>query len=160
MQPTIRIFTGADQDRLRQFISAQQARLEHEAEALAQLRRRVEEGEVVGADEIPGEVVTIYSQIRVSDVANERSHVMTVALPSHSEFHGGSTLVRAHPALEVIGARVGDEVTWSSAHGRRRARIDEILFQPEASSRRSRRRARQPTTAHRPVRGHWQEQRI
>jgi regulator of nucleoside diphosphate kinase len=143
MQPTIRVFTAEDQDRLRQFISAHQARIAREADALAQLDARVEEGEMVSADEVSGDIVTIYSQIRVQDIDNGRSWVLTVALPAESDFQGQNTLLNAYPAVELIGARVGDEFEWYSAGQQRRARVEEILFQPEASNRHSRQRARQ-----------------
>jgi len=147
VQPTIRVFTAADQDRLRQFISAHQTRVAREADALAQLSAKVEEGEVVSADEVPGDIVTIYSQIRVQDVDSGRSWVSTVALPAESDFHGANTLLNAYPAVELVGARVGDEFEWRSAGRQRRARVEEILFQPEASERHSRERARQASLA-------------
>jgi transcription elongation GreA/GreB family factor len=81
----MRVFTAADQDRLRQFISAQQARLARESDALELFRRRVEEGEVVSSDQVSSDVVTLYSQVRVQDVDNGRSFVLTVALPSGLE---------------------------------------------------------------------------
>jgi regulator of nucleoside diphosphate kinase len=145
----MRVFTSEDHNRLRQFISAQEARLAREGEALAQLSRRVDEGEVVSVDEVASDLVTMYSQIRVQDVDDGRSFVLTVALPPERHFHRERTLPHAYPAVELIGARVGDELEWLSAGQQRRARVEEILFQPEASARHSRRHAPQAVDAKR-----------
>jgi regulator of nucleoside diphosphate kinase len=126
---TTLLFTAQDQERLRQFISVHEARLAREAEALARLNARAESGQIVDADEVPPDLVTMYSQVRLQDIDSGRFYVTTVALPLERQPIEGS-LSRAHPAAALLGARVGDEIVWRSAGRLHRARIAELLFQP------------------------------
>ena len=135
MRVTTRVFTNRDQDRLRRFISTQQARLAREAKDLARLSARAEHGSIVSPNEVPSDLVTMYSQIRVQDANTGRSCVTTVALPSEHEIHGADSLLRTYPAVELLGARVGDELAWSSAGREHRVRVEEILFQPGPAAR-------------------------
>lgn len=138
MKATTPLYTPADRDRLRRFISLHEARLSREAEALALLSARVEGGRGVEPENMPSDRVTMHSQVRMQDADSGRLYIQTVALPSEREPDGSHSLLRSYPALALLGARVGDDVVWRSAGRLHRARIAELLFQPEASARRAR----------------------
>jgi len=70
------------------------------------------------------------------DADSGRTYVTTVSLPRDGEVGTGASLLRAYAKIALLGACVGDDIVWRSAGRLRRARIEQILFQPEASARR------------------------
>jgi regulator of nucleoside diphosphate kinase len=129
LKSTTALLTRADQDRLRRFISVHEARLAREEEALALLSSRVESAQIVDPRDVPGDLVTMHSQLRVRDPDTGRSHVITVTLPME---HGSDSFQRAFTIAAVLGARAGDDMVWRYTGGIRRACIQEVFFQPES----------------------------
>jgi hypothetical protein len=70
------------------------------------------------------------------DADSGRTYVTTVSLPRDGEVGSGASLLRAYAKIALLGACVGDDIVWRSAGRLRRARIEQILFQPESSTRR------------------------
>jgi regulator of nucleoside diphosphate kinase len=124
-----------DRDRVRRFILLNEARLAREEEALALMSARLERGRLMEAGDFPADVVTLHSQVRMRDADSGQSYVTTVSLPRDGEVGSGASLLRAYAKIALLGARVGDDIVWRSASRLRRARIEQILFQPETSSR-------------------------
>ena len=150
MPSTTLQFTAEDQDRLRRFISVHEARLAREAEALALLTARVESGRIVDADEVPPDLVTMNSQVRLQDADSGRFYVTTVVLPPERRSDGGS-LSLAYPSAALLGARVGDQIVWRSAGRLYCVRIEALLFQPDSQVPRMRDQAEHATVAHTPI---------
>ena len=125
-----------DRDRVRRFILLNEARLAREEEALALLSARIERCRLLEAGEFPANVVTLDSQVRMRDADSRRSYLTTVSLPRDGEVRGGASLLRAYAKIVLLGACVGDDIVWRSAGRLRRARIEQLIFQPESSSRR------------------------
>lgn len=134
--PSVRFLNREDRDRIRRFISLNEARLAREEEALAILSTRLERGDLLETLEFPPDVVTLDTQVRLRDADSGRLYVTTVTLPREGKSLGAASLLRAYPRIALLGARVGDDVVWRSAGRLRRARIEEILFQPESAARR------------------------
>jgi regulator of nucleoside diphosphate kinase len=145
------LFTSQDQERLRRFISLHEARLAREAEALALLNARVESARIVDAEDVPPDLVTMYSQVRLKDADSGRFYVTTVALPPNGEPRGGS-LSLAYPSAALLGARVGEEIVWRSAGRLQCARIEALLFQPSSPSRHVRSQVQHASGAHSRIR--------
>ena len=72
-----------------------------------------------------------------ASAATGRLYVTTVTLPMEGKSTRAASLLRAYPRVALLGARVGDDIVWRSAGRLRRARIEQILFQPESSARRA-----------------------
>jgi regulator of nucleoside diphosphate kinase len=138
MQFTRAVLSRTDRDRLRRFISAHERRLTRERDALALLSARLERAEIVGPHEVPPEAVTMHSQIRMQQNENGRAVINTVTLPLDAQVEAEAPLLRVLPAAALLGAREGDEMAVPSSGGRRHARIEKVLFQPEGAARRAR----------------------
>jgi regulator of nucleoside diphosphate kinase len=141
MESTRAVFTGADRDRLRRFISAHEQRLSREQEALARLRARVESAHVVDAQDVPPERVTLHSQIRLQDYERRRDVITTLTLPTDVQVEMDAPLLRTYPTASLLGAREGDDTVLPALEGYRHGRIDKVLFQPEGAGRRARKKA-------------------
>lgn len=133
---SLHLINREDRDRVRRFILLNEARLAREEEALALMSARLERGCLMEAGEFPDNVVTLHSQVRMRDADSGRTYVTTVSLPRDGEVGSGASLLRAYAKIALLGACVGDDIVWRSAGRLRRARIEQILFQPESSTRR------------------------
>jgi len=131
--PSVRVLNREDRDLVRRFISLHEARLAREEEALALLSAKLERGHLMDAVDFPPDVVTLNSQVRMRDADSGRLYVTTVSLSRDAKSCSGASLLRGYPKLALLGARVGDDIVWRSAGRLRRARIEQILFQPESS---------------------------
>lgn len=91
------------------------------------------------ADRVPSrairpDVVTMYSQVRLVDVATRRSRTLTLCYPSDAEPDAGFVSVLSPVGASLLGRRVGSVATWSSPSGETSAsQVAAICFQPEES---------------------------
>lgn len=132
---SVHLLSRQDRDRIRRFISLHEARLAREEEALALLSAKLDRGHLIEAEDFPSDVVTLNSQVRLRDAETGRLHVMTVTLPPEGSSRGGVSFLRTYPRIALLGARVGDDVVWRSAGRLRRARVEQLLYQPESQAR-------------------------
>lgn len=91
--------------------------------------------QVVAPEEVPPDVVTMSSKVRLVDLDQGTTHEYTLVYPQDADFAAGKISIVAPIGAALLGYRVGDVVEWEVPAGRRRLRIDEMLFQPEAEGR-------------------------
>ena len=138
MKSTSALLSRADRDRIRRFITLHEARLVREQEVLALLSARVERARIAEDSEVPHDVVTMYSQVRLRDDDSGRPFICTAALPPDEQIETNDSLWRAYPFATLLGARAGEDIEWPCAGGLRRAHVEQVLFQPEVSARQPR----------------------
>jgi regulator of nucleoside diphosphate kinase len=124
-----------DQRRLMQYIAAWEAKLSRDAEHLAKVRARLRSCVELPGNGVPATQVTIGSQVCIRDVDTGKSFVWTVVLPRDEEVALTARFPLSWCGATLIGARDGDELLLESPVGRRRIRIDAVLFQPEIAER-------------------------
>ena len=99
-------------------------------DCLKQLQEMLEQADVVAPQEIPGDVVTMNSKVRLKDSRSREDMVVTVVFPGDAKSDEAVEQLRASiltpMGLSVFGRRVGDELDG-------KIRVDELLFQPEAA---------------------------
>jgi regulator of nucleoside diphosphate kinase len=61
---------------------------------------------------------------------------MTVVFPQYADVDTGKVSVISPVGTAVLGYAEGDTIEWSVPAGKRRLRIEKILFQPEADGNR------------------------
>lgn len=94
----------------------------------AELARAV----VVGQDEIPSDVVTMNSRVRLRD--GRRTWTMTLVFPENADPEEGCISVLAPLGAAILGCRVGQSVRFRVPGGEERScDILSILYQPEAA---------------------------
>lgn len=104
-------------------------------DAIDQLQRTVNAAAVVGSDDIPPDVVTLHSRVRVSDLAGpgEATYTLVLTPPASEDTSAISVVSPLGGAL--LGRREGDEIGYWLDRGLKRLRIEAVLFQPEAAAR-------------------------
>ncbi|GAA4353483.1 GreA/GreB family elongation factor [Variovorax defluvii] len=90
--------------------------------------------DIVAARAVAPNVVTMYSQVRIVDAHTGQAHTLTLCYPADAEPAAGFISVLSPVGLALIGLRVGALARWQLPGGEEGcARLEAILFQPEAS---------------------------
>ena len=98
------------------------------------LAQTLESATLVSSPRIPADVVTMRSTVALRDLETSRRYRLTLCYPQDAEPAAGSVSVLAPLGASMLGLRVGADARWSLPHGgQRAARLEAILFQPEAS---------------------------
>jgi regulator of nucleoside diphosphate kinase len=92
------------------------------------------EAEVVPSRAIPANVVTMYAMFVVREMALQRLQTFVLCYPPDAEPASGYISVLSPAGMALLGLPVGALATWIGPNGEKSVvRIEEILFQPEAS---------------------------
>jgi regulator of nucleoside diphosphate kinase len=90
--------------------------------------------DLVPSREIPPDIVTMYSQVLVEDLASKKRQKLTLCYPADAEPHLGFISVLSPVGASLLGQRVGAIARWHTPNGDAcAAEIVTLLFQPEAS---------------------------
>jgi regulator of nucleoside diphosphate kinase len=90
--------------------------------------------DIVPSRQVSPDVVTMYSQILLCDLATGERSTVTVTYPSDAEPGAGFVSVLSPLGRGVLGLPVGATAHWVTPAGEdKRAEIVALLFQPEAS---------------------------
>ncbi|QEH34721.1 Regulator of nucleoside diphosphate kinase [Aquisphaera giovannonii] len=100
---------------------------------LSALRAELERARVIDADEVPPDVVTMNSTVRLVDVAASEEEEYTLVFPGDADADLGRISVMAPLGTAMLGYRVGDVFEWDVPMGRRRWRVAGVVYQPEAA---------------------------
>ena len=102
-----------------------------QAEELSEL---IDAAEVVRPQDIAGDVVTMYSKLRVADPAGGVERNVTLVYPPDADAAQGMISVLSPLGTSLLGLRVGEVAHWRGADGKPGSLVVRgIDFQPEAS---------------------------
>ena len=100
---------------------------------LNRLAGELERAEVVDPKNIPGDAITMRSTVRLRDLASGKELIYSLVFPNEADIDKGRISVLAPVGTAMIGYRVGDTIEWEVPAGLRRLKVQEVLYQPEAS---------------------------
>ena len=132
-QSTIYI-TKTDNERLGHLI--RQVRDGYDSSNQAYINRLEEElefAEVVPSEQIPPDVVTMRSRVRLSDLDTKEKMVYSIVFPTEADSEDGKVSILAPIATAILGSRKGDTVEFQAPARVRRLKIEDILYQPESA---------------------------
>lgn len=90
--------------------------------------------DLVASADIAPDVVTMYSQVEIVDLASHYRHKLTLCYPRDAEPGIGCISVLSPVGASLLGLRVGAVARWQTPHGDAcAAEVVAMLFQPEAS---------------------------
>jgi len=129
-----RIFiTNDDMARLKDLVRWGRLMSRRDHAHLEELEDELDRAEVVAAEDVSPDVVTMHSTVRVRDLDSGRSVVYTLVFPGEADIDRQRISVLAPIGTALIGYRVGDLIEWATPGRTRRLRIEDVLFQPEAA---------------------------
>ncbi len=123
--------TQQDQARLEELLLT--AGNQRERSDLAELAAELSRATVVEASGIPASLVTMHSQVRLKDLDTGEKMVFTLVYPGEANIEAGKISVISPIGTAILGYAAGDEISWKVPDGKRRIKIEEVLFQPEAA---------------------------
>lgn len=126
------LISRTDAARLRELIAAR-ARVERDQDHIDELAAELERARIADSDDVPADVITIHTRIRILDLVTSERRELTLVLPRESDASAGRISVLAPLGTALLGYRVGDEIEWLSPGGLRRMRIESV--QPPAEER-------------------------
>lgn len=126
------VVTATDEERLRRLIrDSRDSRDRDAAEALAD---ELDGAEVVPADGIAGNVVTMNSRVVFKDEEAGENREVSLVYPQDSDPQQGRISVLAPVGAALLGLSVGQTIDWPLPQGRlKRYRVVEVVYQPEAA---------------------------
>ncbi len=124
--------TEFDLKRLRSVIADEKA-LRGSKKHLQGLEEELERAVLVDSRDIPPDVVTMNSRVRLKEMGNGEEMIFQLVFPPDADLAEGKISVLAPIGTAIIGFKVGDVVEWEVPSGPKQFEIEEILYQPEAA---------------------------
>jgi regulator of nucleoside diphosphate kinase len=127
--------TEFDRRRLAGFFQVLRSRTALDHPRLQALEADIEHAKVLDVADMPSNVVTMNSRVRLRDLDTGDLLSLTLVFPGAAEASKGRVSVLAPVGLAMLGARESDELRLPMLKRvrPRRLRIEEVEYQPEAA---------------------------
>ena len=133
MDPRDIYITKFDLARLKELLQVGISFKERDRDYLESLQNELDRAHVVDSTAIPHNVVTMNSRVRLKDMETGEEKIYTLVFPSDADIARNRISILAPIGTAILGYRGGDTVDWLVPAGKRKFRIQEILYQPEAA---------------------------
>ena len=126
--------TEVDLARLRKLIeAARDSGVDSNRPYMNKLEDELDRANIVDPKEIPMDAITMRSKVRLKDLESRKEMIYSLVFPNEADVDEGRISVLAPVGTAMIGYRVGDIIEWEVPSGLRRLKVEEVLYQPEAS---------------------------
>ena len=133
MKEKVVYITDLDKKRLKRLIrEARTFGSEHEI-YIEKLEGELNRGKVVKSKEIPTDVITMNSKVRLKDLDTREEMIYWLVFPDDANPDQNKISILAPIGTALIGYRVGDVIEWKVPAGLRKLKVLEVLYQPEAA---------------------------
>ena len=88
---------------------------------------------IVEPHEVPGDVVTMNSSVKIRFPGSNKSMQFQIVYPGDANIRENKISIFSPVATALIGYKAGDEIDWIVPSGLTKIRIEEIVYQPEAA---------------------------
>jgi regulator of nucleoside diphosphate kinase len=127
--------TKEDMQRLRRLVDGLSSAAKAEGSNLAALEEELDRAHVVDTKRVRPDVITLNSQVRVMDLDTGSVLDYEVVYPNTKPRSAADALsVLAPLGTALLGYKAGDTIEWLVPKGKRRLKVVEVLYQPEAAS--------------------------
>jgi regulator of nucleoside diphosphate kinase len=132
-QSTIYV-TETDRDRLSALV--ERVRRQNQREQFVYINKLEEDlefAEVVAPEDIPGDIITMRSRVRLKDLDTGEEMEYSLVFPTETNSGGGNISILAPLATAIFGRKSGDTVEFQAPTRMRRVNVLEVLYQPESA---------------------------
>lgn len=98
---------------------------------LKALRGELGIARIVDPSEVPSDVITMNSTVRLMDMKTKEVETFTLVYPDDANIAEGKLSILAPLGTAILGCRVGEKIRWKVPNGVGQWRIEELVFQPE-----------------------------
>jgi regulator of nucleoside diphosphate kinase len=127
------IITESDYARLQRLIESYRRFRHRDAQHLEALEQELERATIARSGEIPHDVVTMNSRVRVEDLDSGHVFAYQIVFPRDADVAKNRISVLAPIGTAILGYGAGTTVEWQVPSGMRRLRILDVEYQPEAA---------------------------
>jgi regulator of nucleoside diphosphate kinase len=125
--------TALDAERLRKLLDGAKLWSPRDREHLQALEVELDRARIVAPHDVPGDVVTMNSEVLVRDLDSGKELALTLVFPSEADLDQGKISILAPVGTALLGYRVSDTIEWKVPGRVRRLRVERVLYQPEAA---------------------------
>jgi regulator of nucleoside diphosphate kinase len=119
------VVTQHDARRLRSLLG-NRARFERDQDHLEELAHELEQAVVLASEEVPTEVITMQSRVRVLDLVTGERREFVLVFPAEADLAANRVSVLAPLGTALLGYREGDRIEWVMPGGLRRMQIEGV----------------------------------
>jgi regulator of nucleoside diphosphate kinase len=127
------LVTDSDMRKLRQLLDLRMGLATHDQHHLEMLARELDLAEVVRAEQIPADAVTMDSHVQIRDLDTGGEMGYTLVFPEDSNIAENKISILAPLGTALLGYREGDAIEWPVPGGVRKIRVEKVVYQPEAA---------------------------
>ncbi len=98
---------------------------------LESLEEELDRAHIIGPKEIPSNVVTMNSVVRIKDLNSGEEKTVVLVFPEKVHATEKAVSILAPIGAALIGQREGDVIEWHVPAGPKRLQVMEIIYQPE-----------------------------
>jgi len=124
--------TEKDKVKLRNLFGKTLGMSNNDLKSMKELLEEIERAEVMTDENIDETVITMNSTFVVEDINTHKEYDYTIVYPEFADSSKNKISILAPVGTALLGYKVGDIVEWSVPAGKRKFRIKEMLYQPEA----------------------------
>lgn len=125
--------TASDRQRLIDLIMDAQSGEYRGSIYLDKLRGELDRAQIVQPRDVPADVITMNSKVALVDMYTQEEEIYTLVYPENANTTEGRISILAPVGTAMLGYSVGDIFEWEVPAGKRRLKVDRILYQPESS---------------------------
>ena len=133
MAARTRYFNAYDIDRIRGFLELATVGGSERYRYLVGLKLDLENAVFMPPEEMPPDVVTMNSQVRINDITNGGVIMVRLVFPQEADYEQKKVSLLAPIGVALLGRHAGEEISYEAPGGSKRILIKEILYQPEAA---------------------------
>ena len=97
------------------------------------LLKELDSAKIMEPESIPSNVVTMNSIAKITFLSNDKQVQFQIVYPDKANLKENKISIFSPIATSLIGYKVNDEIEWIVPGGLTKIRIDEIIYQPEAT---------------------------
>ena len=97
------------------------------------LLKELDSAKIMEPESIPSNVVTMNSIAKITFLSNDKEVQFQIVYPDKANLKENKISIFSPIATSLIGYKVNDEIEWIVPGGLTKIRIDEIIYQPEAT---------------------------
>ena len=127
-----RIVSADDRDRLVPILERARSSWMTYAPYLDVFRTELRRSRALAPSDVPRDVITMNSRFALAHPRDEGAICYTLVYPEEESPQQGKVSVMSPMGPALLGARVGEEVCWISSDGPEVAKVQRLLYQPEA----------------------------
>ena len=101
---------------------------------LEKLDEELDRADLVKPQGVPKDVITMNSTFRVRDLDKGEEAVYTMVFPGEADSSKAKISILAPIGTAAIGYRLRDTIEWEVPAAVKRFKVEEIVYQPEASA--------------------------